>query len=95
MGDEPSRRLPYNEGMKVTAVLFAGLKDAIGEERLELNLADGADVAALWSALESTHAGAESYRDRVAFALGDRLATADTPLEDGNEVAILPPISGG
>lgn len=81
--------------MKVTALLFAGLRDAVGDERLELELTEGDDIAALWTAIEGAHPAIGPYRDRVAFALGDRLVKADAALSDGAEVAILPPISGG
>ncbi len=81
--------------MEVTVLLFAGLKDAIGVDRIEVELSDQADINALWSHLEGEHPEAASYRGRVAFALGDRLVKVDEPLTDGVEVAVLPPVSGG
>lgn len=81
--------------MKVTVLLFAGLKDAVGHDRVEVGVADGADLDALWSSFEEAYPAAEAYRGRVAFAVGDRLVSSSESLGDGAEVALLPPVSGG
>lgn len=81
--------------MKVTVLLFAGLKDALGRDRVEVEVEDGADAGSLWSAIEENWPQTSDYRGRVAFAVGDCLVPATESLEDGSEVALLPPVSGG
>ena len=90
-----STTIPYNLHMQVTVLLFAGLKDAIGADLVEVELSENADINALWSQLEKEHPEAAKYDGRVAFALGDRLVRVDETLTAGVEVAVLPPVSGG
>lgn len=81
--------------MNITVFLFAGLKDAVDHDQVVVELADGADTGALWAAFEAAYPAAEAYRGRVAFAVGDRLVSSSESLDDGAEVALLPPVSGG
>ncbi len=81
--------------MMVTVLLFAGLRDSVGSDRLELELADDLLVNDLWSEIENLHPATSGYRGRVAFAIGDRIVSAESPLGSAGEVAVLPPISGG
>ncbi len=76
--------------MQVTVRLFAGLRERAGTGELRLELADGARVADVWPLLElgDEQAG-------LLFAVNRRYADADAPLTDGDEVAVIPPVSGG
>ncbi|MCP9486141.1 MAG: molybdenum cofactor biosynthesis protein MoaE [Gaiellaceae bacterium MAG52_C11] len=76
--------------MKVSARLFAGLRERAGTGRRELELADGATVADVWVALEL---GAEP--PGLLYAVNKTYAAADASLADGDEVALIPPVSGG
>ena len=85
--------------MRCTLHLFAQLAEAAGTRRLELDLAPSATVATLWTALERSHPDAaraiEPWRDRLAVARNLRYAAAEERLEDGDEIAFIPPVSGG
>ena len=81
--------------MRVRIVAFATATEALGARELELELADGAAVADLRRALESDHPQLAALWPRLAIAVDGRIATAGTPLSDGVEVALLPPVSGG
>jgi molybdopterin converting factor small subunit len=59
-----------------------------------LDLAPGADVAALVLALQAD-AGLAAELERCAFAIGTDIVARDHPLNEGDEVAVLPPVSGG
>jgi len=81
--------------MQITVRLFAGLRERAGAERLTLErLADGLDVAGLKRALEQRHAELGPLAG-VRGVLGTRYVHDGTPLEDGQEVSLLPPVSGG
>ena len=70
--------------------LFAGLRERAGGGRRELELPAGSTVAAVWPALEL---GAEPAG--LAYAVNRDYAESSAPLADGDEVAVIPPVSGG
>ena len=76
--------------MNVRIRLFAGLRERAGTGARELELADGATVADVWAALEL---GEEPLG--LLYAVNKSYADAGTALADGDEVALIPPVSGG
>jgi molybdopterin synthase catalytic subunit len=76
--------------MRVTVRLFAGLREQAGTGRRDLELGSGAKVADVWGALAL---GDEP--GGLAYAVNRTYVTADAPLEEGDEVALIPPVSGG
>jgi MoaE-MoaD fusion protein len=78
--------------VQVVVRLFAGLREQAGTGRAELELPEGARAADAWAAL------AERLGERpdgVVFAVNRRYVADDEPLGDGDEVALIPPVSGG
>jgi len=71
----------------VTVRLFAGLRERAGWSRREIEAATVADV---WPALEL---GEEP--DGLLYAVNKEYASRERPLADGDEVAVIPPVSGG
>jgi molybdopterin synthase sulfur carrier subunit len=85
--------------MKVTVLYFARLREAIGRgsESLELPQ-DVATVGALRTWLVARGAPwAEAFTEvkRIRAAVAQDMATDDTPIADGAEVAFFPPVTGG
>ena len=79
--------------MRVRILYFGVLQDVVGREREERELAEGTPVSALLKALEE---GAESLVWRsVAVAVNRDYVSAAAILCEGDEVALLPPVSGG
>jgi MoaE-MoaD fusion protein len=70
--------------------LFAGLREQAGKGRSELDLRDGATVADVWPALELGDEPAG-----LLYAVNRAYAGPERPLADGDEVALIPPVSGG
>jgi molybdopterin converting factor subunit 1 len=81
--------------MLVTVRYFAGHRDITGcaEERVEL--AAGATVGALWELLIAHYPRLSGYTGRLLFAVNQEFSTPTTELHDGDEVAFIPPVSGG
>ena len=76
--------------MNVRLILFAGLRQAAGFKRETVCLPEAATVGEL---LESRLPG---FLDRTFYvAVNEEFAQRDTILQDGDEVALLPPVSGG
>ena len=76
--------------MKVTVKLFAGLRERAGWSARELELPDGAKVKDVWVELEL----GEQPRG-IHYALNKGYADKSATLADGDEVALIPPVSGG
>ena len=76
--------------MKVAVRLFAGLRELAGTRATEIELPEGSTAAAVWPALEL---GAEP--PGLLLAINKSYAARDTVLRAGDEVALIPPVSGG
>jgi molybdopterin converting factor subunit 1 len=81
--------------MLVTVRLFARLREIASVPEIALELADGQDVRALWDALVGRHPGLAPYTTSVSCAVNEEYARFTTRLKDRDEVAFLPPVSGG
>lgn len=77
--------------MRVTLRLFAGLKEQVGGAERVIELPDGALAGDVWSALPDL--GIESAG--VLYARNKQYVDASEPLADGDELALIPPVSGG
>jgi len=81
--------------MRVRVVCFGGIRELLGGPTLTLELAEGASVGDAWAELLRLHAGLARYQRSVALALNQSFASPAEPLHEGDEVALLPPVSGG
>jgi molybdopterin synthase catalytic subunit len=81
--------------IRVRARLFAIQRELVGAREVPLELPDGATIEDAWSALVGLHPGLAPGRSAVRFARNAEYADPDTVLEDGDELAIIPPVSGG
>jgi MoaE-MoaD fusion protein len=76
--------------MQIRVRLFAGLRERAGATEVELELPEGAVVG---DALERMRALTEGVR--VVMAVNHEYADLESPLHGGDEVALIPPVSGG
>ncbi len=81
--------------MKVSVRLFAGLHDLVGRRELEMELADGATVGDLRRQLVSQYPAVEPLMNALVCAVDEEYVSNDRHLRPGDEVALIPPISGG
>jgi molybdopterin converting factor subunit 1 len=82
--------------MEVEVRLFAMLRERAGRDRIELQLADGATVRDALDALGAEHGLGELIaRMPVVAAVNREYAPDGNALEDGDELALIPPVSGG
>lgn len=81
--------------MRIRLLAFASASDAIGAGELDLDLPDGARVADLRAWLDPRYPGLAPLWGRLAIAVDGAIAKPDSPLVEGAEVALLPPVSGG
>jgi molybdopterin converting factor subunit 1 len=79
--------------MRIRVLYFGVLKDVMGHSGTEMNLKSGASVGELM-AIHRASAKAAVW-DSVAVAVNQEYARVGDVLKDGDEVALLPPVSGG
>lgn len=73
--------------------MFASLRERVGENSVEIEVAEGATLGDVVVSLTAQHQGLSEHR--FTTALNGRYATATVPVSDGDEVALIPPVSGG
>lgn len=81
--------------MRVQVLYFGVLKDAFGSESEVLELAEGSSVADLMRIYRGRDVGRAGLWDSIAVAVNQEYAQAGDVLQEGDEVALLPPVSGG
>ena len=83
------------EPIRVRIRLFAVQRELAGTREVNVGLDDGATVEDAWAALVTRYPVLASGRASVRFARNGGYADAVTALADGDEVAMIPPVSGG
>jgi molybdopterin converting factor subunit 1 len=80
--------------MKVSVRLFAGLRERAGGQHIEVELPDGAVVEDLLAAMAQTPVG-ELRPGQCVVAINREYAGAGEPVRPEDEIALIPPVSGG
>ena len=81
--------------MKVSVRLFAGLHDLVGRREVELELVDGATVADLREQLASQYPAVVPLMNTLVCAVDEEYVPNEHRLSPGDQVALIPPVSGG
>ena len=81
--------------MTVRVRLFAVLRDVAGVTETSLELPAGATIAQAKDPLLGRLPALARHLDRCAFAVNRRYVKPDAELQDGDELALIPPVSGG
>ncbi len=83
------------EAMRVRVRLFATYREITGEGAVPWTLPDGARLRELLDALVGTYPRLAMHADTMLLAVNLNYASPDVILHDGDEVAVMPPVSGG
>ncbi len=81
--------------MKITVKLFAVYQEAYGLPEIVLDLPEGAIVAQVLDRVLAEHPELERWRSVTRFGVNLQFVAAETPLATGDEVVLIPPVSGG
>ena len=79
----------------MTVKLFARLRDIAGSPELARDVAPGATIGSVWRELAREFPALAAYGASVSCAVNEEYARPSRSLEDGDEIAFLPPVSGG
>lgn len=81
--------------MRVTIRLFARLRDLAGSGELVRDVVAPATVQTVWQALVTEMPALREYEPSMSVAVNADYARMSAAVQDGDEVAFLPPVSGG
>jgi len=81
--------------MRVTIRLFARLRDITGASELVRDVAAPATAQVVWDTMVAEQPRLAEYGRALSVAVNAEYARMNTALADGDEVAFLPPVSGG
>ena len=81
--------------MRVNVKLFARLRDVAGTGEMECEVPAGSTVADVWASLGQQFPSLSPYAASISCAVNAEYARMNAPVANGDEVAFLPPVSGG
>jgi molybdopterin converting factor subunit 1 len=81
--------------MRVTVKLFARLRDLAGAAELVREVQPPATVQTVWKSLTAEMPALSQYENTMSVAVNAEYAKMAATVRDGDEVAFLPPVSGG
>lgn len=81
--------------MSVGCLLFAVARERVGVERVDLSLPAGARVTDALAELARAHPVLDDVAARCRVAVNAEFSGLDQVLADGDEIALIPPVSGG
>jgi molybdopterin synthase catalytic subunit len=81
--------------VRVTVRLFARLRDIAGAAELSRDVDADATIGSVWRQIAGEYPALGPYERSMSSAVNADYAPMDTPLREGDEVAFLPPVSGG
>ncbi len=81
--------------MQVRVIYFGMLREIAGREREVVDLPDPATVGELYAQLQQRAPKLRDFRAAIALAVNCEYADGSAALHDGDEIALIPPVSGG
>jgi molybdopterin synthase sulfur carrier subunit len=84
-----------DSSITVTVKLFAAYQEAYGLPELTLNLPTQTSVSEVLDCLLAEKPQLEQWRNITRFGVNFQFVEPNTPLQDGDEVVLIPPVSGG
>jgi molybdopterin converting factor subunit 1 len=81
--------------MHITTRFFALHRDIVGTASMEMEVSDGATIADVWARLGKQYPELVPATRSLMYALNQEYADPEAALHDGDEVAFIPPVSGG
>jgi len=86
---------PVSQSIRVKVLFFGRLKDAVGLSEESLEVPEGSTIEQLFALHVARIPDLAKYRSSLVASRNQEFASWDTPLHSGDEIAFLPPVSGG
>jgi molybdopterin converting factor subunit 1 len=81
--------------VQLRVLVFSVLREKLGADAFDITLSAPATGHDLLDHLAAQDASIEAYRSSIRLAVNESYVPTDTPLQDGDEVALITPVSGG
>ena len=81
--------------IRVSLLLFASVAETVGERRRDVRVPEGTTARGVFEQLAADLPALAGRSDHVSFARNQEFVPPDTVLADGDELAVIPPVSGG
>jgi len=81
--------------LKFTLKLFASFREAFGNSSVEYEMSEGSTAGDLVEEVLETFPSLERFRGHVVVTINKQSVSPEIQIEEGDEVSILPPVSGG
>ncbi len=81
--------------MHIKLRFFASLRERLGRSEGSCEVPEGATVRTVWETLKQEHPTLVEVERSLAFAVAQEYVDGDHPLHDNDELAFIPPVSGG
>lgn len=81
--------------MRITVRCFAGCKDAVGSTSVSVEFPEGTTVGEAFAGMIESYPALAGFDRSVMLAVNREYAGRQAVLEDGDELACIPPVSGG
>jgi molybdopterin converting factor subunit 1 len=81
--------------MRVKVLLFGQLKDIVGRQEESLELEAGAKLASVMAHYAQRYPKFQGLTNSIACSINQEYAPGSAVLREGDEVGLLPPVSGG
>ena len=84
-----------SQSVRVKVLFFGRLKDVVCHAEESFDLTEVSTIEQLFAAYAARHPELAKYRSSVVASCNQEFASWNTPLRSGDEIAFLPPVSGG
>lgn len=95
MGDKLELRSDIPDNDKIKVRLFANLRELVGEREITITVPGGVTVSYLNNEILNKYPQLKSFSNKFVTSVNCRVTTGDTVITSGDEIALLPPVSGG
>jgi MoaE-MoaD fusion protein len=83
------------ESISVRVLFFGAARDAVGSEEIDFNLTSPSDAATARAQLLAAYPSLQRFGNSLLLAVNQEYAQPDRVIQDGDELAVFPPVSGG
>ncbi len=84
-----------SDNITVTVKLFAAFQEAIAADEIQLSVPPQTPVVKVYEELTTQYPSLAKWRSLIRYAVNLDFVEPDTLLQNGDEVALIPPVSGG
>jgi molybdopterin converting factor subunit 1 len=96
MNNSEERNLERRARVSVRVLFFGAARETVGSDELEMSIASPATVGSAFREVMDAHPSLRQRFGRsLLFAINQEYAPADRPVQEGDELAVFPPVSGG